>query len=178
MIARKHGTSLIGASSTKLVMTLGTKLGTMLALAFLLSACSKMPSRLESELKPKSAAAKPEPTKPSTIAVDVNDGGPIVLTTSKARFEVLPDGYVKATLLKDGQKLSLDDPRVGTPADSDFVQIVGKNGAAKNEDLHFTLDFQQAQVHEAIGKMGAGKRIEIPARPLGPSGRELQRVLA
>jgi alpha-galactosidase len=178
MIARKHGTSLIGASSTKLVITLGTKLGTMLALAFLLSACSKMPSRLESELKPKSAAAKPEPTKPSTIAVDVNDGGPIVLTTSKARFEVLPDGYVKATLLKDGQKLSLDDPSVGTPADSDFVQIVGKNGAAKNEDLHFTLDFQQAQVHEAIGKMGAGKRIEIPARPLGPSGTELQRVLA
>jgi alpha-galactosidase len=178
MIARKHGTSLIGASSTKLVITLGTKLGTMLALAFLLSACSKMPSRLESELKPKSAAAKPEPTKPSTIAVDVNDGGPIVLTTSKARFEVLPDGYVKATLLKDGQKLSLDDPSVGTPADSDFVQIVGKNGAAKNEDVHFTLDFQQAQVHEAIGKMGAGKRIEIPARPLGPSGTELQRVLA
>jgi alpha-galactosidase len=178
MIARKHGTSLIGVSSTKLVITLGTKLGTMLALAFLLSACSKMPSRLESELKPKSAAAKPEPTKPSTIAVDVNDGGPIVLTTSKARFDVLPDGYVKATLLKDGQKLSLDDPSVGTPADSDFVQIVGKNGAAKNEDLHFTLDFQQAQVHEAIGKMGAGKRIEIPARPLGPSGTELQRVLA
>ena len=26
--------------------------------------------------------------------------------------------------------------------------------------------------------MGSGKRIEIPARPLGPSGMELQRVLA
>ena len=37
---------------------------------------------------------------------------------------------------------------------------------------------QQAQVHEAIGKMGVGKRVEIPARPLGPSGTDLQRVLA
>ena len=44
--------------------------------------------------------------------------------------------------------------------------------------MDFTLDFQSAQVHEAMGKMGAGKRIEIPARPLGPSGTDLQRVLA
>ena len=53
----------------------------------------------------------------------------------------------------------------------DFVRVGGK-------DVHFTLDFQQAEVHEAMGKMGAGKRVEIPARPLGPSGTDLQRVLA
>src|SRR6202023_3133305 len=63
---------------------------------------------------------------------------------------------------KDGQKLALDDPHVGAPADSDFVRVGGK-------DVHFTLDFQQTQVNEAIGKMGAGKRVEIPGRPLGPS---------
>jgi alpha-galactosidase len=164
MIARKHGTSLIGGLS-------GMSLGMTLALTLLLSACSKLPSPLESTLKTKSTTAKAEPTQPSTIAVEVKDGGPVVLTTSAARFELMPDGYMKASLLKDGQKLSLDDPSVGAPADSDFVQVAGR-------DVHFTLDFQQAQVHDAIGKMGVGKRIEIPARPLGPSGMELQRVLA
>ena len=103
--------------------------------------------------------------------MDVKGGGPVVLTTSAAEFEVRPDGYVQASLLKDGKKLSLDEPNIGAPADSDFVRVRGK-------DVHFTLDFQQAQVHEAIGKMGAGKRVEIPARPLGPSGTDLQRVLA
>ena len=103
--------------------------------------------------------------------MDVKDGGPVVLTTSAAEFQVTPDGYVQASLLKDGKKLSLDEPNVGAPADSDFVRVGGK-------DVHFTLDFQQAQVHEAIGKMGVGKRVEIPARPLGPSGTDLQRVLA
>ncbi len=159
MIARKHGIALIG---TALVATLGATL--------LLTACSKLP---ESPLKlaQKTATAKPEPTQPSAIKVDVKDGGPVVLTTSAAEFQVTPDGYVQASLLKDGKKLSLDEPNVGAPADSDFVRVGGK-------DVHFTLDFQQAEVHEAIGKMGAGKRVEIPARPLGPSGTELQRVLA
>ena len=117
------------------------------------------------------ATVTPQPTQPSAINVDVKSGGPAVLTTSAAEFQVRPDGYVQAFLLKDGQKLSLDDPSVGAPADSDFVQVGGK-------DVHFVLDFQQAQVHEAIGKMGVGKRIEIPARPLDPSGTHLQRVLA
>jgi alpha-galactosidase len=143
---------------------------TTLALGLAQTACSKLPeSPLKSQLK--TATAKPEPTTPSTINVDVKDGGPVVLTTSAAEFQVRPDGYVQASLLKDGQKLSLDEPNVGAPADSDFARVAGR-------DVHFTLDFQQAQVHEAIGKMGAGKRIEIPARPLGPSGTELQRVLA
>ena len=152
MIARKNGTAPIA-----------TMLGTMLALIFMLTACSKLP--------PKTATAKPEPTQPSTINVEVKDGGPVTLTTRAAEFQVTPEGYVQAFLLKDGQKLSLDEPIVGAPADSDYVRVGGK-------DVHFTLDFQQAQVHEAIGKMGVGKRVEIPARPLGPSGTNLQRVLA
>ena len=117
----------------------------------------------------KTKTAKPEPTQPSTIKVDVRDGGPVVLTTSAAEFQVKPDGYVQASLLKDWKKLSLDESSIGAPAESDFVQVAEK-------DVHFTLDFQQAQVHEAIGKMGVGKRVEIPARPLGPSGTNLQRV--
>ncbi len=159
MIARKHWIAL-----------LDTLLGALLVLTLMLTACSKLPkSPLQSRLK--TATGKPEPTQPSTIKVDVNDGGPVVLTTSAAEFQVTPGGYVQASLLQNGQKLSLDDPIVGAPADSNFVRVAGK-------DLYFTLDFQQAQVHEAVGKMGVGKRLEIPARPLGPSGTNLQRVLA
>ncbi|MGO9345406.1 MAG: hypothetical protein ACLPZJ_03240 [Terriglobales bacterium] len=151
MIARRYGIAFIG---------------TTLVLALMLAACSK----LESPLK-KTTTVKPEPTQPSTIKVEVSGGGPVVVTTSAAEFQVRPDGYVQASLLKDGKKLSLDESSVGAPADSDFVRVAGK-------DVHFTLDFQQAQVHEAIGKMGVGKRVEIPAGPLGPSGMNLQRVLA
>src|ERR1022692_3407610 len=157
MIARKHGPPLSK-----------TILGTPLAL-MLMTACSKSP-KTPLNLPLKTATAKPEPTQPSVINGGVNDGGPVVLTTSAAEFQVTPAGYVQASLLKDGHKLSLDEANVGAPADSDFVRVGGK-------DVHFTLDFEQAQVHEAIGKMGIGKRVEIPARPLGPSGTDLQRVL-
>src|SRR5262249_45133440 len=114
---------------------------------------------------------KPGATQPSAIKVEVNDGGPVVLTTSTSEFKVRPDGYIQASLLKDGQKLSLDEPRVGAMSDSDYVVMGGK-------EVHFTLDFQQVRVLEAVGKMGVGKRVEIPARPLGPSGTDLQRLIA
>jgi alpha-galactosidase len=110
------------------------------------------------------------PSQPSTIQVTVNDGGPVVLTTSTAEFQVLPSGYVQASLLKDGKKLSLDEPRLGSPTDSDYL-VIGGN------EIHFVLEFAQAKVLEAAGKMGRGKRIQIPAHPLGPSGTNLQRTL-
>jgi alpha-galactosidase len=110
------------------------------------------------------------PTKPSLTKAVVNDGGPLVLTTSTAEFQVLPSGYVQGFLVKDGKKLTLDEPGAGQPVGSDYVIAGGK-------EVHFVLDFGQAKVLEAIGKMGAGKRVEIPARPLGPSGTTLQRML-
>ena len=141
-----------------------TLLGATLALTLSVLACSKLPE--------KTATTKPVPTQPSAIRFEQSGGGPVVLATSAAEFEVRPDGYVQAFLLKgDNRKLSLDEPSVGVPADSDFVRIGGK-------DVHFTLDLQQAQAHEAIGKMGIGKRVEIPGRPLGPAGLDLQCVLA
>src|ERR1039458_10575894 len=94
MIARRNRTALICIT---------------LDLALLLMACSKLP-------KPplKTETAKPEPTQPSAINVDVKAGGPVTLTTSAAEFQVTPDGYVQAFLLldaqkKDGKKLSLDE---------------------------------------------------------------------
>ncbi len=139
----------------------------LIAAILLLLACSHSPRQPFG----KEAKARPESTQPSAIKVEVNTGGPVVLTTSAAEFQVRPDGYIQAFLLKDGQRFSLDEPRVGAVSDSDYVLVSGK-------EVHFTLDFQQAQVLEAVGMMGVGKRIEIPARPLGPSGTSLQRMLA
>src|SRR5438874_2411746 len=56
------------------------------------------------------------PVRPSDIKVEVRDGGPIVLTTSAAEFQLLPSGALQGTLLKDGKRLTLDEP--GVPAAS------------------------------------------------------------
>jgi len=136
------------------------------ALALLLASCTKAPIPVAQNQQP-----KPAPTLPSAIKVDLQSGGPVVLTTSAAEFRVRPDGYVQASLLKQQQKVSLDDPKVGSPADSDLVRVSGK-------DEHFVLEFESARVLEAVGKLGVGKRVEIPARPLGPSGIELGCMLA
>src|SRR3981081_1469083 len=46
------------------------------------------------------------PAKPSDIKVEVRTGGPVILTTSSAEFQILPSGFVQASLLKDGKKLT------------------------------------------------------------------------
>jgi alpha-galactosidase len=106
----------------------------------------------------------------STIRVDVNHGGPVVFTTSTAEFQVLPSGYVQGALLKDGKSLSLDEMRAGVPTGSDYVISAGK-------EIHFVPDFGQAKVTEATGKMGRGKRVEVPGHVLGPSGTGIERTL-
>src|SRR5215467_5225062 len=115
--------------------------------------------------------AKPAPSRPSDIKVQVQTGGPVVLTTTTAEFQILPSGFVKATLLKDGKRLSLDEPGVGTSAVSGYLIHEGK-------DLLLTPDFSQAKVSEATGKLGRGKLVEIPAHPLVPSGTTLERTIA
>ncbi len=121
--------------------------------------------------RPQKVAVKQPPSQPSDIKVDLSPGGPVTITTRTAQFEVLPSGYIDAHLLKDGQKLSLDEPRTGSPFDGDYVISRGK-------EVHFTLDFEQAKVLEATGKLGRGKRIEIAGHPLAPSGEGMQKVLA
>ena len=110
------------------------------------------------------------PSRLSDIKVEVRDGGPVVVTTTAAEFQILPAGYLQATLLKDGQRLTLDEPDVGSAAGSGYVVHDGK-------DLEFIPDFQQAKVLEAQGKLGRGKRIEIPGRPLAPSGVDVERTV-
>ncbi len=115
-------------------------LATML---FLSASCSRPPAKTES----------PAP-QPSQVKVEVKPGGPIVLTTSSAEFQILPSGYIQASLLKGDQKLTLDQPG---PDGSD---VLVSNGKA----VPLALDFAAAKIEESTGKLGRGKRLEIPAR--------------
>src|SRR5271165_3360752 len=132
---------------------------TLAALTGVTLSCSKPPAQ------PKAA-----PSRPSEIKVEVRDGGPVVLTTSTAEFQVLPSGFLQATLLKDGKRLTLDEPGVGSAGGSDSIVHGGK-------EFDFVPDFAQAKVLEAIGKLGRGKRVEIPAHPLAPAGVGIERML-
>src|SRR5258708_16016243 len=100
-------------------------------------------------------------SEPSKVSVVMNSGGPIVLTTSTSEFQILPSGYLQASLLKDGQKLSLDVPGEGTPAESDYLVQDGK-------EVHFALDFGQAKIAEASAKLGPTHHLHIPPHPLSP----------
>jgi len=120
--------------------------------------------------KKKAEAPKAAPSKPSDIKVDVRDGGPIVVTTSGAEFQILPSGFIQATLLKNGQRMTLDEPGPTSTGGSDSIVHEGK-------ELDFIPDFSQAKVGEATGKLGRGKRIELPAKPLAASGIPIERTL-
>jgi hypothetical protein len=96
-----------------------------------------------SEVKPQ-VKEKPVASQPSVIRVDVNPGGPLVLTTTAATFEVSPSGSIQAFLLRDGKHLTLDSPKPGQPNESDYVVQGGR-------EIHFVLEFDQAKVLESIG---------------------------
>jgi alpha-galactosidase len=106
----------------------------------------------------------------STIKVSVSGSGPIVLTTSAAEFQILPSGYIQASLPRDGKKLSLDEPQEGNPAESDYLVDAGS-------EVHFMPDLSHAKVEEATGKLGRGKHVTIPAQPAGLPGKTLQQTL-
>ena len=116
------------------------------------------------------AQPKPVPSRPSDIKVEVRDGGPAVLTTSTSEFQILPSGFLQASLLKDGKRLTLDEPSVGSTGGSDSIVHEGN-------EIDFVPDFARAKVAESIGKLGRGKRVEIPARPLAPAGVNIERAL-
>ena len=111
----------------------------------------------------------PVGARPSDIQVTVSRDGPAIVRTALAEFQVLPSGYVEGFLWKDGTKLTLDDPQSSVPRGNDYLISGGKQ-------IRFALDFSQAQVLEAEGKLGRGKRIEIPARAQD-RGSDIQRML-
>ena len=95
----------------------------------------------------------------SRINVAVSAGGPVVITTPSAEFQVNSTGYIQAALLRDGQKLSLDDVQTDPQASADELISGGKTIS------DFVLDLSKARVATPSGRLGAaGKRIEISGR--------------
>ncbi len=91
----------------------------------------------------------------SGIRVSVTGSG-VVLTTSLAKFELTPAGYLKASLTKDGHYVSLDDPG---SVDSDFVV----SGGEQVDDFH--LDLAAAKVTDGAGRLDTrGKTVEVSGR--------------
>ena len=124
---------------------------TLLALCgafFFSTSCSRPPAKTETA----------QPAAPSKINVEVKPGGPVVLSTSSAEFQILPSGYMQASLLKGDQKLTLDQPG---DTGSDVLVQDGK-------PLQFTLDFGTVKIQESNSKLGTGKTVEIPAHPVDP----------
>jgi alpha-galactosidase len=149
-----------GSRQLRVSVRFGRSILLATAMALAMISCSRPPTQ-----------SKQLPSRPSDIKVEVRDGGPVVLTTSTSEFDVLPSGFLQAFLLQGGKKLTLDEPGLGSAASSDYLVHDGK-------ELKFVPDFGQAKVLEAIGKLGRGKRVEIPAHPLAPSGLGIQRTFA
>ena len=91
----------------------------------------------------------------SAVAVTVNPGGPVVLKTSTAEFEVLPSGYVQAWLMKDGKRLTLDEPETGRAASGGYLVSGGK------EIRGFALDFDHVKLSDAQGKLGPRGHVQV-----------------
>jgi alpha-galactosidase len=95
----------------------------------------------------------------SSVAVTLNPGGPLIIKTATTEFELLPSGYVKAFLLKDGKRLTLDEPQAGAAQSGVSMTLGGKEVS----DINFHLD--SAKVTDAHGKLGSrGKRVEVTGR--------------
>lgn len=103
-----------------------------------------------------SCSRRPAPsasTPNSSVQVNVSEGG-VVLTTTAAKFELSPAGYLTAYLLSDGQPLSLDD--AASAGSSDFV-ITGREQV---DDFH--LDLAAAKISEGAGRLAArGKTVIV-----------------
>jgi alpha-galactosidase len=99
------------------------------------------------------------PPATSTIHVATTAGGPLVITAPAAEFRLFPTGHLQASLLQNGQALSLDDPHISAGISADTLVSGGK-------DIHdFVLDLSHARIGEASGRLGAlGKRIEVPGK--------------
>jgi alpha-galactosidase len=116
------------------------------------------------------AQPKAPPSRPSDIKVEVRTGGPVLITTSSAEFQILPSGFLQGSLLKEGKLLTLDEPPVGSTGGSDSIVHEGT-------EFDFVPDFSRARVSESVGKLGRGRRVEIPGRPLAASGVDVERLL-
>jgi alpha-galactosidase len=84
----------------------------------------------------------------------VSDNSSVVLTTSSAEFQFLQNGYLRASLLRDGARSTLDDSQPG--ADSEYLESGGK------QIRDFQFDLSRVAISDVSGGPSAhGKRVEI-----------------
>jgi alpha-galactosidase len=97
------------------------------------------------------------PGEPSAVTVTAKHDGPVSIKTSAAEFDVLPSGYIKAYLKRNGHLLTLDEANAVTPPES--LTLDGKL-------IHrFRFDFSRLRVTRATGGIGTrGRRVEITGR--------------
>jgi len=114
--------------------------------------------------------ARRQEAAPSVIVVTTKPGGPLLIKTPAAEFEVFLTGDLQAYLLKDGKRLTLDEPK--REAGGDYATVGGK------EIRDFALDLDHAQVSAPQGRLGPrGRRIEINGRPTVAGGPSLEKTL-
>lgn len=110
---------------------------------------------------------------PSTVTVTAGNQGAMTITTRAAEFELLPTGYLRAGLLKDGKKLTLDEPETESQAFGDSVVIAGK------EIRGFTFALGRARtLPPEIIPNARGKRVEVSGRPAQSDQPSLETTLA
>jgi len=136
-----------------IVRRLHAVVGLLVLASISLVACSRKPAA--------TGNGRPD----STIGVTTSASGPLLIRTSAAEFRILPTGYIQASLLRDGGRLSLDDPRAEPSATADSLISSGQ------EIRDFVLDLEHAKVGGASGRLGMqGKRVELSGKSsLSPS---------
>src|ERR1700756_2976474 len=86
----------------------------------------------------------------------VAENSAVVLTTPSAEFRFLPSGYLKASLLHEGVRSTLDDTQLG--ADNEYLQIKGK----PLQDFQFNLS--GVRISDVSAPSGRAKRVEISGK--------------
>ncbi len=99
------------------------------------------------------------------VEVSVAPEGPVLVKTATAEFEMGASGYLRGYLIKNAQRLTLDEPAAGPAWQGDLLVSEGK-------PVHFAApDFRHAKITDLHGGIGqAGKRVVVTAS--GDSGLE------
>ncbi len=96
-------------------------------------------------------------TSTSPVTVTPDPEGFVLIRTPTSEFAVFPSGRVRAFLLKDGRRLTLDAVEEGPRASRDPSFTAGRV-----RDL--ALDWRGMRTSEISGALGRGKRVELKAR--------------
>jgi len=101
----------------------------------------------------KTTESKAEPASKIQVAAT----GPLIVRTPSAEFRFYSNGYLQASLLRDGKASTLDDPRAASG--SSALTVDGK------EVSDFSFDVEHARISAASDWLGSfGRQIEISGR--------------